>query len=144
MMNNVVTMYKVVAWGGICGETREDRWFTTVEQANENIKAETWCRIGGLYEVTFTPNENGRIEVVETTMKHPKTAREIEQEKREIEYTQKQIDRFTQLIAETEASKKRIRTETGMIKKEKEINRYKEMIAEKQTLLEKLEKRTGM
>ena len=140
MMNNVVTMYKVVAWDGMCCETRKERWFTTVEKANENIKAETWAGIGGLYEVTFTPNENGRIEIVETALKRPQTAREIEQARRAVENTQKQIDRLIQQIAEAEEGKKRVRTENGMIKKEKEIKRYQEELAQKQALLEEQKK----
>ena len=143
MMNNVVTMYKVVAWGGMCGETREERWFATVERANKNIKAETWCRIGGLYEVTFTPNEDGRIEIVETALKRPRTAREIEQAQREVENTQIQIDQLTQRIAEVEESKKRVRTENGMIKKEKEIKRYQEELTRKKTQLEEQKKEMG-
>ncbi len=143
MMNGANTMYKVIAWGGMCGETREDRWFTTVEKANENIKAEDWAYISGLYEVTFTPNENGRIEVVETTLQRPRTAREIEQARRAVEYTQKQINRLTQRIAEVEESKKRVRTENGMIKKEKEIKRYQEELAQEQALLEEQKKEMG-
>lgn len=143
MMNNVVTMYKVVAWDGMCCETREERWFTTVEKANENIKAETWAGIGGLYEVTFTPNEDGRIEIVETALKCPRTAREIDQAWRAVERTQIQIDQLIQRIAEAEESKKRVRTENGMIKKEKEIKRYQEELAQKKTLLEEQKRKMG-
>lgn len=143
MMNNVVTMYKVVAWDGMCCETRKERWFTTVETANENIKAETWAGIGGLYEVTFTPNEDGRIEIVETALKRPRTAREIDQARRTVEHIQSQIDQLTQRIAEVEESKKRVRTENGMIKKEKEIKRYQEELAQKKIRLEERKKEMG-
>jgi len=44
------------------------------------------------------------------------------------EYAKEKIERWTKKIAEIEESKKRCRTENGIVKKDKEIVKYKEWI----------------
>lgn len=88
MMN---VMYKVVSYGGMCKDTREERFYVGAEIAIEAIMADTWNEGHRLYKVTFTACEDGRVEITEEQMDRPETKRErehrewVEKAKREAE-----------------------------------------------------------
>ena len=76
MANNA--MFKVVSYGGMCKDTREEKFYVSAETAIVAIMADTWNEGHRLYKMTFTAREDGRLEVAEEYMERPETNRERE------------------------------------------------------------------
>lgn len=104
------------------------KYVNTVEEATEYAKANAERKSNydtGDYRIVERTIDEEAFTVVENIVAQYDWWAEIGR----YEYAEEQIARYTQRIAEVEASKVRCKTEKGIARKDKEIAQYKEWIA---------------
>ena len=62
----MMKFYKIVGWGGMCKDNKFEKFFNTLENANEYCKKETWAVLADtIKELVVDVNEEGEIVVIE-------------------------------------------------------------------------------